>query len=129
MRLDTFIGENWNDTKAIQREYVNAIVAERKIGTNQEFSKIDQLCSTTAETGCNGKDLPGLQSDSLEKNDESHECQCIDPEKQWNKPRLQKQTKNKGKYLTPFDKRLNFDPRLSSTQTVREEQKKKKAKI
>ena len=96
---------------------------------HQEFSKIDQLCSTTAETGCNEKGLPGLQSDSLEKNDESDECQCIDPEEQWNKPRPQKQTKNKGKYLTPSDKRLNFDPRLSSTQTVREEQKKKKAKI
>ena len=26
MRLDTFIGENWTDTKAIQREFVNAIV-------------------------------------------------------------------------------------------------------
>ena len=105
---------------------MNAIIAERKIGTNQEFSKIDQLCSTTAETGGNEKGLPGLQSDSLEKNDESHECQCIDPEEQWNKPRPQKQTKNKGKYLTPSDKRLNFDPRLSSTQTVREEQKKKR---
>ena len=66
MRLDTFIGEDWNATKAIQREFVNAIVAECKIGTNQEFTKIDQLCSTTAETGCNEKGLQGLQSDSLE---------------------------------------------------------------
>ena len=129
MRLDTFIGENWNDTKAIQREFVNAIVAERKIGTNQEFSKIDQLCSTTAETGCNEKGLPGLQSDSLEKNDESHECQCIDPEEQWNKPRPQKQTKNKGKYLTPSDKRLNLIPVCRQRRQFVKNRKKKKAKI
>ena len=55
-------------------------------------------------------------------------AKCIDPEEQWNKLRPQKQTKNKGKYLTPSDKRLNFDPRLSSTQTVHEEQKKKESK-
>ncbi len=128
LRLDTFIGENWNDNKAMQREFVNAIVSGRKIRKKQDFCKIEKLCSTPAGTACNDNISAGLESDSGDEDNYEEGCHSINPEEQWSKPSPLRQTKSKGKYLTPTNKKLNFDPVLPSTQVIREEQKEKESK-
>ena len=120
MRLDTFIGKNWNDNKAMQREFVN-----RK---KQDFCKIEKLCSTTARTVCNDNVSAGLESESGDEDNDEERCHSINPEEQWSKPSPLRQTKNKGKYLTLTNKKLNFDPVLPSTQVIREEQEEKESK-
>ena len=50
LRLDSFIGENWIDNKALQREFVDSLLkgAGKK---NKNLQKVEQLCSLAATSG------------------------------------------------------------------------------
>ena len=85
LRLDAFIGENWNDNKAMQREFVNAIVSGRKIRKKQDFCKIEKLCSTTAGTVCNDNISAGLESDSGDEDNDEEGSHSINPEEKQGK--------------------------------------------
>ncbi len=69
-----------------------------------------------------------MESDNGDEDNDEEGCHSINPEEQWSKPSPLRQTKSKGKYLTPTNKKLNFDPVLPSTQVIREEQKERESK-
>jgi sentrin-specific protease 1 len=103
LRLDTFIGENWADNKAIQREFVDGLI--QGVGKrNKNLEKIEQLCSSIAS---NVEDI----SDNSDV-DELSTSHC--PEEQWHKPIPNESgSRKKGKYLSPSSKKLHFHHKFS----------------
>ena len=103
LRLDTFIGENWADNKAIQQEFVDGLL--QGVGKrNKNFEKIEQLCSSITS---NVEDI----SDNSDV-DELSISHC--PEEQWHKPIPNESgSRKKGKYLSPSSKKLHFHPEFS----------------
>ena len=56
-----------------------------------------------------------MESDNGDEDNDEEGCHSINPEEQWSKPSPLRQTKSKGNYLTPTNKKLNFNPVLPST--------------
>ena len=109
LRLDTFIGENWVDNKALQREFVDGLL--KGIGKmNKNPQKVEQFCSL---------DISAAE-DISDNSDKDSQINSYRPEEKWHK-QTPKTGLKKGKYLSPSAKKLNFNPELS-----KEPQKKSK---
>ena len=102
LRLDTFIGENWKDNKALQREFVDGILRGDGLCKKRGFGKIEQLCRNTLS---NSKDTCSSDNSDADYIDEPPE-----PEEEWNKPSPARPKKKKGKYLSPSQTKLNDNP-------------------
>ena len=115
LRLDTFIGENWKDNLALQREFVDGILRNdahgRKSGT---LKRIQRLIHAATDVSSNFE----LESDS--SIDEMLDKVATEYEEKWCKPSPSRGTKKQGKYLNPSEKFLNFNPSLPNESELRD---------
>jgi hypothetical protein len=112
LRLDTFIGENYN--LALQRQFVDAMIKQNNNIRQSTKMKLQTLCSTIAKEPT---DSPDASSD-LSKNYHENEMELLDnnvsiPEEQWQKPSPGRPAHKKGRYLNSTSKKLNFNPSMT----------------
>ena len=115
LRLDNFIGENWKDNLALQRQFVDAMIKQNINIRQSTLTKLQNLCSSTTERSPDSPHISSVSDKSKEQNVDDMEFmddKVSIAEEQWQKPSPRRSAKKKGRYINSTSKKLNFNPSM-----------------
>ena len=113
LRIDTFIGENWKDNLALQRQFIDGIIKQDTKIRQPTLRKLKTLCSVNKFSDSTDFDFSSASNTSDDQAIEEMELEdevLPTTEEQWQKPNPRRSSRKKGKYLNATNKKLKFSP-------------------